>query len=413
MTSALIIFILTYLFIAVQKFPKVHLDLPSGALIGAVLMVVSGVLPLKEAYAAIDLDTILLLLGMMIVIAHLGIAGFFEWVAAKIIRWARTPFQLLALVVVISGLLSAFFVNDTVCLLLTPVLLLVLSQSRLNPIPYLIGLAAGSNVGGVMSVTGNPQNMLIGTRSGISYLSFLAHLAPVALIGLAVTIAVITWIHRETILSGETIHDGRPGDLPPANRPLLMKGLVITAGMAAAFSLGLSYPLVAISGAATVLLVGNHNPEIAFEKVDWTLLLFFGALFIVIGGVEKAGWIGWFYREVGGFEPSPGLVQIGQITVASVVLSNVVSNVPAVLALEPFLRNMASPHWAWLTAAMASTLAGNLTLFASVANLIVVQQARKQVTLTFWEILRVGVPVTLLTIGAGIGILWLEWRWFG
>src|SRR3989304_1598460 len=196
MITALIIFIITYLFIGLRQVPRLHIDRPAGALTGAVLMIVFGVLTLEQAFSAVDMHTLLLLLGMMIITVYLRTAGFFELMADKILSLSRTPFQLLIFVVLSSGLLSALFVNDTICLLYTPIILAVTAQLGVNPMPYLLALATSSNVGSVMTVTGNPQNMLIGIYSKISYLSFLGALFPVAVLGLAVSIAVIRFVYR-------------------------------------------------------------------------------------------------------------------------------------------------------------------------------------------------------------------------
>ena len=176
MITALVIFLITYLFIGLRQIPRMHIDQPAGALVGAVLMIVTGVLTLDQAFAAIDLHTLLLLLGMMIITVYLRIAGFFELMADRILSLSKTPFQLMVFVTVSSGILSALFVNDTICLLYTPIILAMTAQLSVNPVPYLQALAMASNIGGAMTVTGNPQKMLIGIYSNIPYLSFLGAL---------------------------------------------------------------------------------------------------------------------------------------------------------------------------------------------------------------------------------------------
>src|SRR6266704_148483 len=199
MTTGLVIFALTYLLIAVQRLPFVHLNRPAASLLGAVAMVALGVLPLPDAYAAIDFDVLVFLLGLMLIVGYLEVGKFFEWAAEWILRRAVTPRRLLLGVVVGGGLLSAFFVNDTVCLVVTPVLLAALGPLRLKPNPYLIALAMGANVGSVVSVTGNPQNMLVGIWSGASFGGFLAHMLPVAAGGLAITYGYLRWAYRDQL----------------------------------------------------------------------------------------------------------------------------------------------------------------------------------------------------------------------
>src|SRR5947208_14667864 len=196
MTTALLIFTLTYVFIAVQRLPFVHLNRPAASLVGAVAMVVFGVLTLPDAYAAVDFDVLVFLLGMMLIVGYLEVGKFFEWAARWVVRRAGTPERLLLGVVVGGGLLSAFFVNDTICLVVTPVLLAAIGPLRVKPTPYLIGLAMGANVGSVLSVTGNPQNMLVGIWSGASFGGFLAHMLPVGGGGLAITHLYLRWAYR-------------------------------------------------------------------------------------------------------------------------------------------------------------------------------------------------------------------------
>jgi Na+/H+ antiporter NhaD/arsenite permease-like protein len=187
MTTGLLIFAATYLLIAVQRLPFVHLNRPAASLLGAVAMVVFWVLSLSDAYAAIDFDVLVFLLGLMLIVGYLEVGRFFEWAAEWILQRARSPERLMLGVVVGGGLLSALFVNDTICLVVTPVLLAALGPLRVRPHPYLIGLAMGANVGSVLSVTGNPQNMLVGIWSGASFGGFLAHMLPVGAGGLAIT----------------------------------------------------------------------------------------------------------------------------------------------------------------------------------------------------------------------------------
>lgn len=407
MITALVIFIITYLFIGLRQIPRVHIDRPAGALVGAVLMVVLGVLTLDEAFAAVDLHTILLLLGMMIITVYLRAAGFFELIAERIIALSRTPLQLLVLVVLSSAVLSALFVNDTICLLYTPIILEVTAQLAINPMPYLLALATASNVGSVMTITGNPQNMLIGIYSKISYLSFLGALVPVALIGLVVVIVVLRYVYRKDI--SQRCFDHRPS-LPPAavNRPLLVRSLVVCAGVLVAFSLGYPYSLTAAAGAVVLMLIGGVRTERILEGVDWTLLLFFAGLFVVMHGVQVSGLAGRMIGWAGDLSTSSDAGRIAGLSLVSAVLSNIVSNVPAVMLLKPFIESLGGDRVAWLALAMSSTLAGNFTLIGSVANLIVAQQARKRVEIGFMEYFRVGALVTIITIVAGILVLVAE-----
>src|SRR5215469_6483548 len=200
MTAAIIVFLLTYLVMAIGRLPGFRIDRTGAAIIGASLMLAANVLSVEEAYAAINYDTIMLLFGMMIVVANLRLSGFFTVVSAWVVERARRPLLLLAGIVLVSGVFSAFFVNDTMCLVLTPLVLEITSRLRRNPIPYLLAVAMSSNVGSVATITGNPQNMMIASFSRIPYALFASRLAPVAAAGLLLTVVVIAVVYRTEFL---------------------------------------------------------------------------------------------------------------------------------------------------------------------------------------------------------------------
>src|SRR5579872_7495400 len=194
--TALLIFAGTYLVVAIGRLPGFRVDRTGAAIIGGALMIAFNVLTVQEAYAAIDYDTIILLFGMMIVVANLRLSGFFTLVSERVLEHAHRPLLLLAAITVVAGAFSAFFVNDTMCLVLTPLVLDVTGRLRRNPVPYLLAVAMGANVGSVATITGNPQNMMIGSFSGISYRAFAAALTPVAVASLVVVVAVIALLYR-------------------------------------------------------------------------------------------------------------------------------------------------------------------------------------------------------------------------
>src|SRR5579863_10459328 len=192
--AALSIFAGSYLAIAIGKVPGLAIDRAGVALVGACLMVASGAVPLKDSYQAVDMGTITLLLGMMIIVANLRISGFFALVNAWVVRRVHRPLLLLAAIVLVSGIFSAFLVNDAICLVMAPLVVELTIGLRRNPIPYLLAVAMASNVGSTATITGNPQNMMIGSFSGIPYTHFAGALTPVALVGLLLTIALLAWL---------------------------------------------------------------------------------------------------------------------------------------------------------------------------------------------------------------------------
>src|SRR5881394_2156100 len=405
MTAGLIIFAATYVLIAVQRLPFVHLNRPAASLLGAVAMVVFGVLTLPQAYAAIDFDVLVFLLGLMLVVGYLEVGGFFEWAAEWLLRRARTPDRLLLGVVVGGGLLSAFFVNDTICLMVTPVLLAALGPLRVRPTPYLIGLAMGANVGSVLSITGNPQNMLVGIWSGASFGGFLLRMLPVALGGLALTYGYLRWAFRADLR--EPFREVLATVPLSLDRPLVAKGLAMFAVAVVAWLAGGSLPLVAITVGALMVAVAQRDPAYAIDRIEWALLLFFASLFVVMRGLEQTGAVAVIDTQAVALAQG-GSAWSGATAVSGVmlVLSNLISNVPAVLLWRNTVPTLPNPDLTWRIVAMSSTFAGNLLLIGSMANLIVAERAEARgVRIGFVEYARVGIPVTLLTMVWGIAVL--------
>jgi Na+/H+ antiporter NhaD/arsenite permease-like protein len=399
--AAAAIFIGSYLALAIGRIPGLSIDRAGIALVGAGLMVASGALSLDDAYKAVDLDTITLLLGMMIVVANLRLSGFFALANSWVMARASGPLVLLGGIVLVSGVLSAFLVNDAICLVLAPLVLRLSKAMGRKPVPYLLAVAMASNVGSTATITGNPQNIMIGSFSHIPYARFALALGPVALIGLAITIALIALFHRD-----EFANDAPLKAAPLAlrfNRPLVLRSLLATAVMIGLFFAGQPPAKAAIVIGALLLLTRRVKSQRVYAEIDWSLLLMFAGLFIIVAGAQHALLTPDIVASVGRLH----LDQVPVLTGVAAVLSNLVSNVPAVLMMKPFVEPLADPDRAWLTLAMASTLAGNFTVLGSIANLIVVQKAAASgVAISFWDYFRVGAPLTLITLV--VGALWLS-----
>ncbi len=396
------IFLASYLVFAFGRFPGTRIDRPAMAVVGAVLMFVCRLLTPQAAIASINFSTLVLLFAMMLIVASLHLAGFFDWVSERVIRHLN-PGQLLPGVIFTSGILSAFLVNDVVCLFMAPLVLNICKQMRVRPLPYLLALATASNIGGVATITGNPQNMLIGSLSGISYLHFLAALGPVALMGLVLDWGLIHWIHfpgpaRAAEPQASTAEPETTLVRPTA---VLMWPLAVTVAVLVGFLLGFPPPLVAAAGGALLLVRRTREPREIYGDVDWSLLVLFVGLFLIIGGAEQAG----VTHELLRYAERLNLHHQLTFTTMVVVLSNLVSNVPSVMLLKNLVPRFNDPHAMWLLLAMSSTLAGNLTITGSVANIIVVEKARTVTHVSFLDYLKTGVPVTVATLA--FGLLWL------
>jgi Na+/H+ antiporter NhaD/arsenite permease-like protein len=398
LAAAYIIFLASYLVFAIGKFPGLKIDRPGAAIIGAVAMVAFHVVQPSDALRFIDFSTLVLLFSMMLIVGNLRLVGFFEWNAEVVLQRLK-PNHLLPAVIFTCGFLSAFFVNDIVCLVMVPFVLSIARRMRLQPRPYLLAVATASNIGSVATITGNPQNMLIGSFSSIRYYDFLFHLGPVAIIGLFLDWGVLHWIHMRDIEIRAATQERIP--LPALDLSRLTKPVVVVTAVVFGFFLGVPPPMMAALGAAALLITRTLEPRKLYQEVDWGLLVFFIGLFLIVGGAENAGIVG----RLLGIAAHWNLQRLGTFTVVVGLFSNIVSNVPAVMLLKSLIPGFSNPHAAWLALAMASTLAGNLTITGSVANLIVVESARPEMEIGFWDYFRAGLPITLATLLVGWG--WL------
>jgi Na+/H+ antiporter NhaD/arsenite permease-like protein len=396
------LFGVSYLGLAIGRLPGLFTDRAGIALCGAATFLAFGSLSFDDAAGAIDSRTIALLFGMMVVVAHLKLSGFFSLVTQWVASRAHRSTTLLASLILVAGVLSAFLVNDVVCLALTPLVLDLCERLRRSPVPFLIGLATASNIGSVATITGNPQNMIIGSLSDIPYLRFSLKLAPIAALGLLADYAVLAWVYRRE-LAARDLPEFSSGRRSRVHRGLLFKSLLVTAIAVVLFFAGAPIGIVALA-AAGLLMLERLRPQKIYASVDWRLLVLFCGLFVVTRAFEMHVAKGWNLEQLGAWFSSP----IIPVSLLSVALSNLVSNVPAVLLFKPILVRFPVPvrETAWLALSMSATLAGNLTLLGSVANLIVVEGARRaRIELSFREYLKVGVPVTLITLALGVG--WL------
>ena len=395
-----VILVLTYAGVAIGRIPGLRLDRAGIAFLGGAAMIAVGAIPLDDAYRAIDFDTLTLLVGMMIVVAHLKVSGVFRALGALALDHARRPLALLATVTLLSGVLSAFLVNDAICLVMAPIVVEVTRAMKRDPLPYLVATATASNCGSVATITGNPQNMVIGAISGISYPAFAASLAPVAAFGLVAVVIVVRLAFRAEFERGL---DSEPHVLRGPSHPRQMaKAILVSLALAAAFFLGVRPAEAALFGGAFLLLTRAIKPARIYREIDGPLLLLFCGLFVVVAGAERV----LVTPELIASVRAIGLSDAWRLSALTAVASNLVSNVPAVLALKPFIASAPDARHAWLVVAMSSTLAGNFTLIGSVANLIVAEYARRVgQPIGFGAYFKVGLPLTLATLA--FGTYWL------
>lgn len=380
------------------KSPFFRVDRAGAAIIGAVVMVGTGILSSDKATAAVDFKTIIILFSMMILVANLKLAGFFEFVGSNLLRMVSSKNSLLFAIIWVSGVLSAFVINDIVCLLFTPIVLLLCQKIDCNPVPHLLGVAMASNIGSAATLLGNPQNILVGSLSGMSFLSYFMTAAPVAILGLLCTFIVISFCYRKDLHGGWEKSQQIPVN---AHMYLIIKSLLILAVILIMYLFGYDLALVASLGAAVSLMTRRVEPNKVYASVDFNLLVIFIGLFIIVAGVEKSGLVSYILDQFSFSKVN----DLGIFAIITVGLSNLVSNVPAVLLIRFLIPNTEIEVW-WKALAIFSTLAGNITIAGSIANLIVVEIAkRNHVYICARDYFRIGFPLTLLV--TFIGYLWL------
>jgi Na+/H+ antiporter NhaD/arsenite permease-like protein len=383
--------------------PRLHLDRTGVALLGAIAIVGAGVLTPDEAARAVHLPTVLLLFSFMVISAQMRLGGFYSAVTRRLAALPYSQPVILALVIVVVAILSAVFSNDIVCLAVGPVLADSCLRRRIDPVPYLLALAAASNIGSAATLIGNPQNMLIGEVLNLSFAAYLVDALPPVILGLAALWAICAWSMRKGS-SSRLPSDAVPLDEPVLDRWQTAKGLVVACGLMVVF-LFTDWPrdVAALVGAGVLLLSQRFHSSKVIGLVDWQLLVLFVGLFIVNHALAVSGATGiaidWIAAQ------GIALGEAGPLFVVTMVLSNLVSNVPAVMLLLP----VAEGAHAGPTLALVSTLAGNLFIVGSIANIIVVDAARRQgIEIDWRRHARIGVPVTAVTLAITGAWLWVN-----
>lgn len=399
--AAVWIFSATYCGVALGGIPGLVLDRTGIALIGAIAMVAAGVLTTSEAVASIHVPTILLLYALMVVSSQFRLGGLYTRVALAITKLLGRPVRFFLVLMAVSAALSALLTNDIICLAFTPVLSAALLQAGMNPVPFLLGLAAASNIGSAATIIGNPQNMLIGQTGRLDFGRFLLWCGPPALVSLGFAAAIILAVYRRDFLARPS-RSGQPsGDWPAYDSHQSRKGIAAVLVLVGLFFTPVAREISAISIAGLLLCSRKMHTRQILGHVDWHLITLFCGLFIVVRGIEITGMPQLVVSQLGA--SGIDMTRTVPLAVSSTLLSNIVSNVPAVMILTKFLS--ASDTAAWHLLALTSTFAGNLITIGSIANLITIEQAKEQgVRIGFLEHARTGVPVTLASLL--VALLW-------
>ena len=396
---AAIIFTATYAVISLRRLPGIEVGMHTAALAGAVLMLVFGIVSASDAWHSLNLDVLFLLLGMMLLVGSLDACGFFGIVANLLILKVSDGRRLLVRVMVLSAVLSALMLNDAVVLLLTPAVIRCCRAMKANPIPYLIGVFVSANIGSCATIVGNPQNAYIATHAEIGFMEFTMELLPMAAMCLVAATVMMLALFRKR-LSAEP---SEPISEPIRDRRTLYAVIAIAVGTIVMFTLSTMLDLelasIAMTGGCLALIVVSLKGLPVFtgvmRRVDWKVLLFFIGLFVIMAGAVSSGLVDMIASAFPGFDDgSPSMMEL---TVFTVILSNLISNVPSVILIGDMIGNASAS--AWLVLSASSTLAGNLTMIGAAANVIVSEEAEKEgIRLDFRKYLAIGIPVSLVTL---------------
>jgi len=398
------IFALTYLLVSARRLGWLGLDRPAVALLGAAACVVFGAVTPADGLRSIDMNTIVLLFGMMGLGAFLAADGFFDRAAETLANRVATPTRLLGWLVWGSGVLSALITNDAVCVLGAPLVCAIIRRHGLPALPFLLALATAANTGSAATLVGNPQNMLCASLGGLTYREHLLLVGPATVLALAFNHAVLHLAFRKQLggipfapaTCEATVRVVQPGSIPT---------LVVIVGTVVVFTFGGNLAWTS-GGALSLLFLFRRSvaPSEIWRRIDWSVLVFFAGLFVVVEGFVRTGLPASFFRSLP-FDELEGFGGWSALAGVFLVGSNVVSNVPFILVVKDAMAALPHPKMAWELLAVASTFAGNLTLLGSVANIIVAEKSREFGVLGFWSHLKIGAPIAIGT--TAIGTVWI------
>jgi Na+/H+ antiporter NhaD/arsenite permease-like protein len=421
---AVTVFVVAYVLIATERIPKMV-----AALAGAGVVLGLGVVDSEDAFysheTGVDWDVVFLLLGMMIIVGVLRKTGVFEYIAIWAAKRANgSPLRVMVLLVLITAVASAMLDNVTTVLLIAPVTLLVCDRLGLNPIPFLIAEVLASNIGGAATLIGDPPNIIIGSRAGLTFNDFLVHMAPIVAIELIVFTVVLPWLFRGSF----TADPARVADVMALNEReaiqdvgLLIKCGVVLLAVFTAFvghaTFHLAPSVVALLGAGVLVLISSLRPQQFLASVEWETLLFFAGLFIMVGALVHTGVIGNLARLAADATGGNALLAVMLILIVSAVLSGIIDNIPYVASMSPLVAELAAgttnPVHAealWWSLALGADFGGNLTAVGASANVVVLGIAKRAGSpISFWEFTKKGAIVTVITIAIAAPYLWLRY----
>ena len=409
------IFIVAYALIAIEPFDRTLI-----ALLAGLLVVVLGIIDQHEAFAAIDLNVIFLLAGMMVIAGILAKTGLFDWLAVRSVRLADgRPMRLLLILATVTAVLSAFLDNVTTVVLMVPVTISVARRLGVSPLPYLISQILASNIGGTATLIGDPPNILIGSAAGLDFTSFLINLAPVTVViyGAFAALAYVAWrSHLEVPSDRREAAVEATEAATITDRPLLVRALIVSALVFIGFllhqTLGLEAATIALLGATVLMLVGRIDPHDALREVEWRTLFFFVGLFVLVEAVVHVGIIGgiadWLAAQTAGNPTVASISLLWFSGVASAIVDNIPYTATAIPVVERLIEAGLPSAPLWWSLALGACLGGNLTLVGAAANVVVANQAAQAGhRIGFFEFMRYGAVVTATSLLIATAYVWL------
>jgi Na+/H+ antiporter NhaD/arsenite permease-like protein len=419
---AIAVFLFTYALIIDER---IHRTV--AALAGAAIVLALQIVPWDEVPVYLDLGTIFLLMGMMIIVNTARLSGLFEYIAIRTAKFAKgSPLRVLILFSILTALVSAFLDNVTTVLLITPMILYLAQVMEQNPVPFLLAEIFSSNIGGTATLIGDPPNIMIGSASGLTFNEFLLNMGPIAAVDMAVVLLMLYLIYGRTL----RVHPEREGAIHAAleglderaaikDRVLFNKSVIVITGVIIAFFLhsylGLEPALVALIGAAAILIWTRQPPDEILEKIEWPALFFFGGLFIVVGALVQTGVISQLAELVVANVHTTG-ESILIIAWFSAFASAVVDNIPLTATLIPLIKDLGGAmeiYPLWWALSLGACLGGNGSAIGASANVVVLGIAeRGRIKISFMEFLKIGMLILVVTVAVGVGILWIRYVGF-
>ena len=419
---ALAVFLFTYGLIMSER---IHRTV--AAMFGAAVVMMLKVVPWEKLPEYLDLDTIFLLAGMMIIVNTARNSGLFEYLAIKTAKLAKgSPIRVLLLFSVVTALVSSFLDNVTTVLLLTPMLLYISRLMEINPMPFLLSEIFASNIGGAATLIGDPPNIMIGSAAKLSFMDFILNMSPIAFIDLLVSIVLIYFIYRGALKVDERDREKINRTLERLDEKAAIKDLALfrksiaTIGLVVMLfflhdRLGVEPAVVALFGASFILLWSREKPEEVLEKVEWATLFFFGGLFIIVGGLVETGFIGqlanWITSHIVG--EGEALIAIAWF---SAFASAIIDNIPFTATMIPLIKAMGGSlniYPLWWALSLGACLGGNGTAIGASANVVVIGIAEREgVKITFGDFLKIGMFIMMATVAIGVGLLWIRYVWW-